>query len=103
MLALLNKAYDANITVDEFLLAVELEKVLYVKELCEKADPERKGLLPEDKVISILKDAGYNVEGHNVDEGFKNFDSAAKGNKMVSFAKLVGQALKFFGINETYL
>ena len=50
MLALLNKAYDANITVDEFLLAVELEKVLYVKELCEKADPERKGLLPEDKV-----------------------------------------------------
>ena len=50
-----------------------------------------------------MKDAGYNVEGYNVDEGFKNFDPAAKGNKMVSFAKLVGQALKFFGINETYL
>jgi len=107
MLALLNKAYEANITVDEFLLAVELEKVLYVKELGEKADPDRKGVLPADMVVSILKDAGYNVEGFNVDEGFfKDFESAGAGKgagKTVSFTKLVGQALKFFGINETYL
>ena len=52
MLALLNKAYEANLTVDEFLLAVELEKVLYVKELGEKADPDRKGVLPADMVRS---------------------------------------------------
>ena len=54
-----------------------------------------------------MKDAGYNVESFNVDEGFfKDFESAGAGKgagKMVSFTKLVGQALKFFGINETYL
>jgi len=50
MMALQGKTSKESLSFNEFQTAMELEKILQVKENCEVKDASRKGYLPKDQV-----------------------------------------------------